>query len=494
MRVGTAGFRRAALFYRYLAQYRYAEALAQRSHTQPCSGWELWAAYRLGLYTTVAHANWDGQHREGGMAQAVSLAACGNADAAQTVVKRLVTKHGRGKYLHLLADALAPYTPELALSLLQPSDTHTPLGLALLLRTGAHDAAAAGVQAAMAAGHMRLKPELWLLASNALGGEPSQQLQRINAYLQAFGLPPVALRHPALRPSAGNLQGDGMLPVVNGPLVSVIMTAYNAAERIGPALDGLMAQTWRNLEVLVVDDASTDDTQACVQRIASADARVRYMRLPCNVGTYVAKTVGLDLARGEFVTCHDSDDWSHPQRIERQTLPLIENSRLVATTSKWVRISDDGTFYARPVHPIARLNPASPLFRRQKVLKTTGVWDAVRTGADSEFHTRLRLVFGKRAVFNLMQPLAFGAHHPSSLMNAAHTGYNTEGMSPNRLAYWEAWTQWQLTCLRHGTPMVMPRMGEPRVYDAPNALQVPHAHIERCSAFAAAYKADSERG
>lgn len=494
MKIDGLGFGRSAFFYGYLAQFKYANALAQLPGDSLSTGWQLWAAYRLGLYDTVAKASWDGLHRHGGMALAVSLAACGEAESARAVVQRILAKHGQGSYLRSLADALAPYAPELALSLLPPVDGHTPLGVSLLLRTGARDAAAQGVQAALTAGHAHRKPELLLLATNALGGDPMQQLQRLNAYLGAFALPPVALRNPELPPSAANLRSDGASPRVNGPMVSVIMTAYNAAERISSALDGLLAQTWRNLEVLVVDDASTDSTQACVERVASTDARVRYVRLPCNVGTYVAKTVGLDLAYGEFVTCHDSDDWSHPQRIERQALPLVENNRLVATTSQWVRMTDDGEFYARPVHPLARLNPASPLFRRKVVMQHTGVWDAVRTGADSEFHTRLRLVFGRRAVRRLVQPLALGAHRADSLMNASDTGYCAAGMSPNRLAYWEAWTKWQIDCLRRGVPLKMGCMGEPRAFAAPAALQVSHAGIELCRAFSASQQANKERG
>lgn len=442
----------------------------------------MWAAYRLGLYGSVSKVDWDGKHRQAGVALAVSLAACGRDDEAKTVVEQLLARHGRGAYVNTVADALAPFIPTFALSLLPPAERHSPLGISLLLRTGDQASAAEGVQAALAAGRAVVKPELWLLATNALGGNPVQQLQRINAFLEAFGLPAVALRDPLRPPSAGNLCAADALSVVDGPMVSVIMTAFNAADRIGPALQGLLAQTWANLEVLVVDDASTDGTSDVVQALGRADGRIRYLHLPCNVGTYVAKTVGLELARGEFVTCHDADDWSHPQRIERQVSPLLQDSSLVATLSQWVRIQDDGVFYARPVHPLARLNPASPLFRRQPVLAQMGAWDPVRTGADSEFHTRLRLVFGRRAVRRLVLPLAFGAHHPSSLMNASDTGYSASGVSAQRLAYWEAWSQWHIDCLRRGAPLFMPRMGEDRPYVAPSSLLVPQSDVLVCRA------------
>lgn len=442
------------------------------------------ACYRLGMYRTVGRSMWDGGHKQGGIAVAVSLAACGQQDAASSLVQQVVARLGSRRFNKQLADSLAPLMPSVALNLLEPADRNSPLGLALLLRNGEREAAAHGVRLALDAGRAARQPELWLLGTNALGGTPAEQLKRLNAYLQAFALPPVVLRNPDEPPSARNLDTAAPLPAAHGPLVSVIMTAFNAAERIGPALQGLLAQTWRNLEVLVMDDGSTDNTPEVVQAVAAVDARVRYVRMPCNAGTYVAKTVGLELARGEFVTCHDADDWSHPLRIERQVQPLLQDSRLVATTSQWVRIQDDGVFYARPVYPLARLNPASPLFRKQLVQERTGLWDTVRTGADSEFHTRLKLVFGRRAVRRLVIPLAFGAHHAESLMNASATGYNTEGVSPTRLSYWESWAHWHVECLRQRKPLVMPRMGEERVFAVPASIEVAQPRVLECQAFA----------
>ena len=471
-------------FYAYLAQLRFAEALAQRKPGDwPADGWELWAAYRLGLYHTVAQAPWDGRHLKGGVAMAVSLAACGHADDARQVVQRLLARHGQGRYRHELADALAPFDPELALSLLDAPHTPSVLYLALQLRTGQAAAAAASLHKALEHGHSARQPELWLLATNALGGSPDEQLARLNAWLGHFGLPPLALRDAALPPAPGNLCArQAPTPVAGGPLVSVLMTAYNAADRIGAALEGLLNQSWQNLEVLVADDASHDDTVAVVQAVAARDARVRLLRMPCNVGTYAAKTAALALAQGEFVTCHDADDWSHPLRIEQQVQPLLKNPRLVATTSKWVRMEDNGSFYARPVHPLARLNPASPLFRRELVLQRTGAWDCVRTGADSEFHTRLRLVFGRQAVLRMKQPLALGSHRPNSLMTAQDTGYTASGISPNRLAYWEAWTHWHIDCLRQGHKPVMPPWHEARAFAVPPAIAVPAPNLAHCLA------------
>ena len=270
---------------------------------------------------------------------------------------------------------------------------------------------------------------------------------------------------------------------MRGPLVSVLMTAYEAEERIGAAMTSLLEQTYRDIELVVIDDASCDGTGAIVQAIAQRDSRVIYVRLPRNVGTYVAKGIGLRLAKGEFVTCHDSDDWSHPLRIQRQVAPLLKNKNLIFTTSHWVRMQDDGVYYARPVHPLMRINPASPLFRRKQVMAQTGGWDPVRTGADSEFLARLRLVFGRRAMCRVVQPLALGAHRPDSLMTAADTGYSASGMSPIRLSYWEAWTYWHIDELRAGhKPELHNSFTAKRKFVAPESIQVSAADIEFCLA------------
>jgi Glycosyl transferase family 2 len=472
------------LFLRRVYQSRFAEALALREKgSWPSSDLELWSAYRVGLYRTVADAHWDGRGPRGGVAMAVSQAACGRLDAVPGLVERLRAMPAAQPHLTTLADALAPFMPELALSLVDHDHAPVPLRAALLLRVGQRRRAAELLQHALTQSSTP-SPELHLLASNALDGGPADQIEHLNRFLAGHGLGALSLRNPRAPVSTGNLQPQAPAAEVEGPLVSVLMTAFNTADRVGAALRGLLQQTWKNLEVVVADDCSTDGTRDVVTALARQDARVRYLRLPCNAGTYVAKTLALRYARGEFVTCHDSDDWSHPRRIELQMQPLRQDPRVVATTSQWVRMEDNGHYYARPVHPLARLNPASPLFRRDKVEREAGLWDLVRTGADSEFHARLKLVFGRDAVRRLVQPLTIGAHRADSLMTAAGSGYDSQGMSPKRLDYWEGWTHWHIAELRAGRrPCLAGRTPEDlvsRPFAAPQGGEVPAEVIERC--------------
>lgn len=474
---------RRTLFHWLCSRKRFAEALAwsKKNVSESRSSSELYACYRLCLYETVANSRRGDDHWRGGLAVAVSLAACGRTAEATKLTRALVAQHRFGAHQVELAEALAPFAPELALELIQQADAPLGLRAALLLRMGQDDHAARLLHEALAAGDARQQSALNLLLSNAAPGPTQQQLARMNAFFAAYALTPVALRDASLPPGQMNMKPVELHRPVRGPLVSVLMTAFESGQRIGFAIASLLEQTYRDIEVIVVDDASSDDTGDVVRALAARDPRVVYIRLPCNVGTFVAKSIGLRHSSGEFVTCHDSDDWSHPMRIERQVRPLLENQRLVFTTSLWVRIQDDGTYYARPVHPLMRLNPASPMFRKNRVLEHAGGWDAVRTGADSEFAARLKLVFGPRAMHRVPEPLTLGAHRPDSLMTATDTGYSPTGMSPTRLAYWEAWGHHHINELRAGRkPYVPVDLLAERRFAAPDAIVVPRRDIEMC--------------
>ena len=105
------------------------------------------------------------------------------------------------------------------------------------------------------------------------------------------------------------------------PLVSVILPAYNAAATLREAVASLLRQTFRDFEVLLIDDGSEDDTGRIAQALATEDARVRPTPSP-HVGLVNALNLGLSLARGELIARMDADDLAHPDRFRRQTALL----------------------------------------------------------------------------------------------------------------------------------------------------------------------------
>ena len=100
------------------------------------------------------------------------------------------------------------------------------------------------------------------------------------------------------------------------PLVSVVIPAYNRADTVGRAVDSALAQTLDDIEVLVVDDGSTDDTAAVVE--GYDDPRVRLLSHDGNRGRSAARNTGIEAAHGEFVAFLDSDDQWLPAKLARQ--------------------------------------------------------------------------------------------------------------------------------------------------------------------------------
>lgn len=461
-----------ALFYYYFSRNRYAEALAKLNSESFSSYRAVWAYYQLGLYEKVANAEHEAKHWKSLFAKTVCLAACGRTIEAIKSLRIFIDNKSFEDKRVLLAEALVPFNAELALQALHNINDHSLLKAALQLKFG-HVENAIKLLENLELENSATMPELYLYKSNAYKLPLLQQLANINHFLAAFSLAPLSLVNENISPSVTNIKISSQQPKFDGPLVSILMTTYQSATFVASAIASLLAQTYQNIEIIVVDDASDDNTIEVVKAIAQKDARVKCFALPDNAGTYVAKSIALKHAKGEFITCHDSDDWSHPLRIQRQIEPLLKNKHLVATTSHWVRLQDDGVFYARGVYPLMRLNPASPLFRRDIVLKQAGAWDLVRTGADSEFIARLKLVFGRKAIKRIAEPLAFGAHRQGSLMTATETGYNAEGASQDRLDYWNAWGHWHIQALRNGSkPKLNTGLPGARKFVAPAAILV----------------------
>ena len=240
--------------------------------------------------------------------------------------------------------------------------------------------------------------------------------------------------------------------------VTVIVTTYNASETIESCIYSLLQQTWRNLEIIVVDDASTDDTLLCLQNLSHCYKEITVVGLPQNVGTFAAKSIGAKYATGEYLTCQDSDDWAHPQKIAEQVQPLIEDASIIATTSQWLRLDFEGQYYVRQIYPFMRQNPASPMFRLQTVKRMTGLWHIVRTGADSEFFERLKVVFGSDKIINIKKPLTIASHRPNSLMTSEKFGIYNQSAALARLDYWEAWRLWHIDILYKKNSLVMPSL------------------------------------
>ncbi len=133
------------------------------------------------------------------------------------------------------------------------------------------------------------------------------------------------------------------------PLVSVVIPTYNREDLVGRALKSVLRQTCRELEVIVVDDGSTDATPRIMAGVA--DPRVRYEVLEGNYGGAHARNVGIELARGEYVAFLDSDDYWLPDKLDKQLAVFREDEAVgVVCTSVYFGLPTRLVPSAEPVY------------------------------------------------------------------------------------------------------------------------------------------------
>lgn len=252
------------------------------------------------------------------------------------------------------------------------------------------------------------------------------RLDLLNQAYRAHDLMPLALADVTRGFVFGNLSpADRPKPVDASSVISVLMPVYNAAEYLHVALDSMLAQTWGAFELVVVDDCSTDSSWEILQSYAAKDPRIVCVRNDVNMGAYPTRNRALALARGDFITVHDSDDWSHPQMLELQVTPLLADPALKGTFTCMARVSGDLRFSLRPervnLEYVHRSYPS--LLMRAKQLRELGRWDDVAANADDEFVQRARARFGAEAFRDLLPdvPMSLFLKHAASLTSQKST-------------------------------------------------------------------------
>lgn len=179
------------------------------------------------------------------------------------------------------------------------------------------------------------------------------------------------------------------------PMVSVIMTTYNCVKYIEHAIRSLQCQTLTNWELVVVDDRSTDGTDDLLRILAEEDDRIVYLHNQHNVGCYASKNIGIQYARGTWLTFQDADDHSLSQRFEKQ-LSFCMTGDSESVSNMILHKGDATTYDACYVVSLARKQKVwtwipitlfLPLYLFREKL---GAFDNVRFGADSEMRKRLQ--------------------------------------------------------------------------------------------------------
>ncbi len=194
--------------------------------------------------------------------------------------------------------------------------------------------------------------------------------------------------------------------------VSIVMPVFNAAEWLEHSIGSLLAQHFRDWELLAVDDCSTDDSLARLRHWAARDSRIRAIALPANAGVAAARNAGIDAACGRWIAFLDADDRWAPAKLELQVADMRARDLAISYTA-YQRVREDGSALSQ-VDPPAEVDYARML-RSNHIGNLTGMYDR-RLGAahfrkvgheDYVFWLELVRRAGRAARVPHAQPLAY---------------------------------------------------------------------------------------
>ena len=214
--------------------------------------------------------------------------------------------------------------------------------------------------------------------------------------------------------------------------VSVLLAVYNGLPYLREAMESILNQSERALEMIVVDDASTDGTWQCIAEVAGEDPRVHALRNASNTGASGALNLGLAQARGEFITRQDADDVSLPQRLTEQVAFLEAHGEASAVGTAVYFIDAEGATLSTsaPLLDDASLQPAllsyncfcgPTIMARRSTLAAMDFRFAEDLSTSEDYDMALRLAeVGKLA--NLPEPLYLYRQHSSSVSQRQNAG------------------------------------------------------------------------
>lgn len=143
-------------------------------------------------------------------------------------------------------------------------------------------------------------------------------------------------------------------------LVSVITPVYNSEKYIEKTVLSVLNQTYKNLEMILVDDCSTDNSKEIILNLQKKDKRVKYVKLDKNSGAAVARNKGLETANGQFIAFIDSDDVWKQDKLNQQ-LKFMQDKNIGFTYTGYETLAEDGNIQNKHIHVPDKINYSSLL-------------------------------------------------------------------------------------------------------------------------------------
>lgn len=184
-------------------------------------------------------------------------------------------------------------------------------------------------------------------------------------------------------------RGDMQAP----PVISVLLSVYNAAQHVSLAIESILNQSVTDFELIIVDDCSSDASWGICKKYAQRDNRIVVVRNKLNLGGCKTLNVGLRLARGRYIARQDNDDWSYPDRLEKQ-LEFMEAHPDVGIVGGSMEImNEDGKVIGKRTYNLTDSEIRNKIFRyspfchplvmfRKSILDAVGEYNSAYAPAD----------------------------------------------------------------------------------------------------------------
>lgn len=226
-------------------------------------------------------------------------------------------------------------------------------------------------------------------------------------------------------------------------LISIVIPSYNRRDTIIPCIESVLSQTYGNIEVIVVDDASSDKTYELFEHFP--DKRVHFYRYEKNQGACYARNLGASYAKGQYIAFQDSDDVWHPEKLEKQINYLVSNdSDFVFCGMN--RLEPEAMLY----YPTTRFEPtgdvveqllANNMISTQTMLMKRDVLDCVKFDISfkrfQDWDFALQVALEKFKIGYLEEALVNSAVQANSISVSAKTGMAYEHLFNKYKAYYE---------------------------------------------------------
>ena len=184
-------------------------------------------------------------------------------------------------------------------------------------------------------------------------------------------------------------------------LVSVNITTYNRADLLKRCITSVQRQSYKNIEIIVVDDASNDHTEKVVKELQKDDARIKYFKHPQNMGNACARNTALKNCVGKYIAFMDDDDeWIDEKKVEKQVQIFNEakNKKLGIVCSGIVRKTSDRETVEPAIRPTdlqatvlrgGLIHNSTAMVPRDVMVEVGGFDESLPRGVDSEFFRRV---------------------------------------------------------------------------------------------------------